>query len=71
MYDRHAGEPVEGYGKKDKTTGKRVDLYYLTIRGLDKIDFGSKDKDACLLGVSRFTKYYNIINIMFEICHTV
>ena len=39
---RHAGEDSTGFSKLDKASGKRVDLVYFVIRGLDKVNWGNK-----------------------------
>jgi len=46
---RHAGEDSAGFSKLDKASGKRVDLVYFVIRGLDKVNWGNKNADTCLL----------------------
>ena len=51
---RHAGEDAAGFSKLDKKSGKRVDLVYFVIRGLDKVNWGNKNADTCLLSVKNY-----------------
>ena len=48
---RHAGEDAAGFSKLDKKSGKRIDLVYFVIRGLDEVKWGNKNPDTCLLSV--------------------
>ena len=67
---RHAGEDSAGFSKLDKASGKRVDLVYFVIRGLDKVNWGNKNADTCLLSVKDYNKIFFNEIILRDTQHT-